>query len=220
MTPTIETAERLSAALCLDAEHTAKLRKLASFSKATEKVAPDVALREAQASQIRIFHWGTIPTLLQTEPYTRGILRAVGTSQEAIEAACSSRTKRQSTLEDAIVHVVLSEYALRSQFTDSSTHLHQLDRLLELKRSDRLDLGIIPGSRTLTFLAPCSFRIYDDTGVLFLADDGEFECWACEMVPKFLTLFAEIKSAALYGREMERLVKGVMQEFADPPLGV
>jgi len=218
VTPTIETAERLSTALGLDGEHTAKLRELASFRDKTEHAtsASDVAIREAQASQIRIFHWATIPTLLQTESYMRGVLGATSASQETIEAACSSRLPRQSILEKTIVHVVLSEYALRSQFTNIADHLTQLAFLLELTRADRLDIGIIPSSRTLTFLAPCSFQVYDDTGVVFLADDTEFECWESEMVPKFLTLFAEIKSAASYGREMMSMVEKVMQELGSP----
>jgi transcriptional regulator with XRE-family HTH domain len=108
---------------------------------------------EAAAEEMRNYEALVVPGLLQTEEYTRALLRTSapdtqGPLEEAIEAHVSARRERQALLtrdENPLrLIVVLDEGVIRREIGGPDVMRSQLKRLAETSRMRNVTLQILP----------------------------------------------------------------------------
>ena len=105
---------------------------------------------EAEAARLRDFQSMVLPGLVQTEDYTRAILRAApgaGCRADDIEQQVALRMERQAVLDGAAppeLRLVLSEGALRVQVGGPEVMRAQLRKLAEVAGRSQVTL---PGAR-------------------------------------------------------------------------
>ncbi len=96
---------------------------------------PSYIAFEADASELRLWSWGTIPGLLQTPDYAHAILRTdlEVRSEETTARLVEARIARQERLRDGDLKlwVVLDETLLGREIGGSEVMQKQLDRLLQ-----------------------------------------------------------------------------------------
>lgn len=161
---------------------------------------------EASASIIRAFQPQLIPGLLQTEEYTRALLRdAYEKSAKDIERIVEARTQRQELLdreEPPKLFYILDEAALRRQVGGPAVMRRQLDRVEELGSRPRISVQVLPFSLGAHpgMLGP--FQMLDfpgpeDDPVLFLEAQGsQLTRDDPEEVGKYLDLFQGLEKRA------------------------
>jgi transcriptional regulator with XRE-family HTH domain len=103
---------------------------------------------ESSASVIRQYQGVLVPGLLQTEAYSRAVLRDVyGLAAEKVDRHVEMRLARQELLErdhPPRLHFILGEAAVRCQVGSAPVMLRQLDRLEELGSRDRVSIQVLP----------------------------------------------------------------------------
>jgi transcriptional regulator with XRE-family HTH domain len=178
---------------------------------------------EDDASAIRWYQAEVIPGILQTEAYSRGVLRMLG--QEQIEHQVKIRQHRQAMLDQTDppeMMFVLSESAIRRMVDSPSTMRDQLRRLTEI-------------DRTLSHVAiqvlPFSARSYIDSSfgftILRFGDDASSDVIYAEnltaadyldrpeSVRAYTRLWDNLRAAALGPVESSLLIARVADEFSE-----
>lgn len=106
---------------------------------------------EAEASKVRIFQFGLVPGLLQTEAHMREVF-ASGRSPltgRSLENAVTIRLRRQRRLlEDPllILHAIIDESALRRPVCTGQAHREQLRVIAERARLPNVTVQVVPES--------------------------------------------------------------------------
>ncbi len=164
---------------------------------------------EAEAARLRDFQSMVLPGLVQTEDYTRAILRAApGAEGRAsdIEPQVALRMERQTVLDGAAppeLRLVLSEGALRVQVGGPEVMRAQLRKLAEVARRSQVTLQVLPAGAAAHVQAVGPFTILDFadpadppvvytehlTGSLVLDDPGE--------VRAYTAVFERLRAEAL-----------------------
>ena len=164
---------------------------------------------EAEAARLRDFQSMVLPGLVQTEDYTRAILRAApGAECRAgdIEQQVALRMERQAVLDGAArpeLRLVLSEGALRVQVGGPDVMRAQLRKLAEVAGHGQVTLQVLPAGAAAHVQAVSPFTILDFadpadppvvytehlTGSLVLDDPGE--------VRAYTAVFERLRTEAL-----------------------
>jgi transcriptional regulator with XRE-family HTH domain len=164
---------------------------------------------EAEAARLRDFQSMVLPGLVQTEDYTRAILRAApGAEGRAsdIEPQVALRMERQAVLDGAAppeLRLVLSEGALRVQVGGPEVMRAQLRKLAEVAGHGQVTLQVLPAGAAAHVQAVSPFTILDFadpadppvvytehlTGGLVLDDPGE--------VRAYTAVFERLRAEAL-----------------------
>ncbi len=163
---------------------------------------------EAEAARLRDFQSMVLPGLVQTEDYTRAILRAAPGAGAAgdIEQQVALRMERQAVLDGAAppeLRLVLSEGALRVQVGGPGVMRAQLRKLSEVADHGQITLQVLPAGAAAHVQAVSPFTILDFadpadppvvytehlTGSLVLDDPGE--------VRAYTAVFERLRAEAL-----------------------
>ncbi|WP_214402643.1 helix-turn-helix domain-containing protein [Pseudonocardia lacus] len=102
---------------------------------------------EASASRILQAQPSVVPGTLQTEEYSRALLKGYGRSAKAIDRVLESRRDRQEVLERdpaPELSFMLDEAILRRQVGGPGVMRNQFNRLLELSERPNITIRIIP----------------------------------------------------------------------------
>lgn len=121
---------------------------------------------EAEAARLRDFQSMVLPGLVQTEDYTRAILRAAPDAGSAgdIEQQVALRMERQAVLDGAAppeLGLVLSEGALRVQVGGPGVMRAQLRKLAEVAGHGQVTLQVLPAGAAAHVQAVSPFTILD-----------------------------------------------------------
>jgi transcriptional regulator with XRE-family HTH domain len=163
---------------------------------------------EAEAAGLRDFQSMVLPGLVQTEDYTRAILRAAPGAgpAEDIEQQVALRMERQAVLDGSVppeLRLVLSEAALRVQVGGPEVMRAQLRKLAEVAGRGQVTLQVLPAGAAAHVQAVSPFTILDFadpadppvvytehlTGSLVLDDPGE--------VRAYTAVFERLRAEAL-----------------------
>ncbi|MFC4055005.1 helix-turn-helix domain-containing protein [Actinomadura syzygii] len=111
----------------------------------------DYIALEAEATMVRSFQLHLVPGLLQTEDYTRAVIRSQISMGESldIEKLAAIRLRRQRVLakpRPALLNVVISEAVLRQQVGGVSTMDAQLRRLSDAAQLSNVEIRVLPYS--------------------------------------------------------------------------
>jgi transcriptional regulator with XRE-family HTH domain len=179
---------------------------------------------EASAASIRSFQTHLVPGLLQTEEYSRALIK-VGRPSESpanIDRMISLRRRRQAMLADAgalEMWAVLDEAVLRRPIGGTSVMRAQLARLLEAEELTSVTIQVLPFTRgahpglggaftIIGFPAPTDLDVvYVDSpaGNIFLEKDKD--------VRRHTTWFDHLRAAALPPDESTDFIAAVADEF-------
>ena len=88
-----------------------------------------------------------IPGMLQTGEYARGLLHALGNSEEETERRLRVRAERQQLLDSPTrpeLHVILGETALSRPVGDEDIMREQIAHVLELAKLDDISVLLLP----------------------------------------------------------------------------
>ncbi len=176
---------------------------------------------ESSASRIRQYHPYLVPGLLQTEEYARAVICALappGTDIDVIERQVEVRMLRKEILHGETLvnaHFVLDEAALlrRVDRTHSDTGLmrRQLTHILELDRSDRVTIQVLPLAAGMRRDAQWPFLLLDfpdDDTLVYLEDrESSVSRDSPELVVRYGEAFIELENAALAGDDLHELVQ-------------
>lgn len=179
---------------------------------------------EASAASIRSFQTHLVPGLLQTEEYSRALIK-VGRPTESpanIDRMISLRRRRQSMLAESGVlemWAVLDEAVLRRPIGGNSVMRAQLARLLEADELPSVTIQVLPFTRgahpglggaftIIGFPDPTDLDVvYVDSpaGNIFLEKDKD--------VRRHTTWFDHLRAAALPPDESNEFIAAVADEF-------
>jgi transcriptional regulator with XRE-family HTH domain len=165
--------------------------------------------------QFRAYSCWRIPGLIQTEDYTRAVLRAYQQRRglrDDVEAAVTSRMRRQRILrrDGRTAAFVIEESVLRNGFGGQDTMHRQLARLAEATRWPAVSLGIIPASADRGVAGPAEdFWIFDYeqvnveliSGYLTITQPGE--------ISEYAQMFSQFAEIAIYGRSARDLISSL-----------
>jgi transcriptional regulator with XRE-family HTH domain len=120
------------------------------FSEYRDVLQPDVLKfygYQASASLLRQVEPLLVPGLLQTEEYTRALLRASRVAQERVERIVEIRRERQALLDQTErpeFFMMLGETVLRQAVGGPDVMKAQLQHLLALAERDRVSIRVLP----------------------------------------------------------------------------
>jgi transcriptional regulator with XRE-family HTH domain len=100
---------------------------------------------EAEASAVRVFQFGYIPGLLQTEAYMREVFAAARLPMKPNEVAV--RLRRQLRLTDDPIlnyHAIIDEHALRRPVLGRAEREEQLAHLVDRARLPNVTVQVVP----------------------------------------------------------------------------
>jgi transcriptional regulator with XRE-family HTH domain len=106
---------------------------------------------EREALSLRSWELPVVPGLLQTEAYARALLRGVlpDANDDEVEQQASARVQRQEILrrqDPPMLWAIMDEGALRRRVGDASIMREQLDHLIEVSRSPKIKVLVVPAS--------------------------------------------------------------------------
>jgi transcriptional regulator with XRE-family HTH domain len=106
---------------------------------------------EREALSLRSWELPVVPGLLQTEAYARALLRGVlpDANGDEVEQQASARVQRQEILrrqDPPMLWAIMDEGALRRRVGDASIMREQLDHLIEVSRSPKIKVLVVPAS--------------------------------------------------------------------------
>jgi transcriptional regulator with XRE-family HTH domain len=106
---------------------------------------------EREALSLRSWELPVVPGLLQTEAYARALLRGVlpDANGDEVEQQASARVQRQEILrrqDPPMLWAIMDEGALRRRIGDASIMREQLDHLIEVSRSPKIKVLVVPAS--------------------------------------------------------------------------
>jgi transcriptional regulator with XRE-family HTH domain len=146
-TPTLDFAKHCDTAFD-DPETFVALHKLVSREAWPSYYAPVIDFEE-QAVRIHQWEMRVVPGLLQTENYTRSVVRAGNPriTQMELDRKVDARLERQRILErdkPPMFWVVLGEGALRQLIGSPAIMGEQLDKIIEVTQSPHIVVQVLP----------------------------------------------------------------------------
>ncbi|MGI5151438.1 helix-turn-helix domain-containing protein [Plantactinospora sp. CA-294935] len=180
---------------------------------------------ESDASRIWNFELISIPGLIQTEGYTRAILRGgvARLTEEEIERRVEVRMRRQSLLhrdDPPALWVVLDEAAIRRQVGGPQTMVEQMQQLGTIANLPHVDVQVIPfetgahpgtpGSFVVLGFADPADRdvVYIETMAGDLYPEGDADVQAA------VQAFDRLRAMALSPNDSASLIQDAVKELA------
>ena len=174
-----------------------------------------------QSGRLQSFSATGIPGWLQTADYARAMLgsirRARGESEADVEAAVTSRRRREELLRDGgrQVHSVISQAGLRYVVGgDPSVLTAALTHVREALDWPTARLGVMPSFNYGPNLHPLgTFYILDGNRVMLETDIDSTTVTEPEDVAMYERYFDAVAALAVYGDEAKAMVDGVISSL-------
>lgn len=162
--------------------------------------------------QFRAYSCWMVPGLIQTEGYTRAVLRAYQQRRgvrDDVEAAVAERMRRQRVLrrDGRTASFLLEESVLRNGFGGRQVMSAQLAHLVEVTAWPAVSLGIIPASPDRGAAGAAeSFWIYDNEQVNVELISGYLTVTQSVEIAMYAQMFARFAEIAVYGSRARDLI--------------
>ncbi|WP_033312851.1 helix-turn-helix transcriptional regulator [Streptomyces iakyrus] len=172
----------------------------------------EIAVRQTEhTTLIRGLEVSRIPGLFQTPEYARVIFDSNAEFrgiQPTTEAAVETRMRRQEALYNPAktFRFLVCEAALYHRSCPVEVMAEQLDRLYNLVRQRRIELGILPFGTQLRRTAPHAFWIYDRRLVIVETISEELWLTGDDDVQLYERAWDWLSEAAEYGAPARRLI--------------
>lgn len=173
------------------------------------------AVREPEATHIRMFEPLLIPGLLQIEEYARAVL-AAGRKPEELEQAVAARLERQKILyredpDPPCLWIVLDEGVIRRKVGGLSVMRKQLMHLLEMTERHDVTFQLVPASvgEYLGLEGGFSILSFDEGADMAFAEasGGGHMIQQQRDVARALTRFELIRAEALSVDDSKKLIR-------------
>lgn len=165
--------------------------------------------------QFRAYACWVLPGLIQTEAYTREVLRAVQQRRslaDDVEEAVAARMARQRVLRRGgrAAAFLVEESVLRNGFGGPEVMNGQLARLAEITAWPSVSLGIIPATLDRGEARPVEdFWIFDSEQVTVELVSGHLTITQPREVAMYAQMFARLGEIAVYGGRARDLISAV-----------
>lgn len=181
---------------------------------------------EAETVSIRAYQAQLVPGLLQTEDFTRAILKATRmTSHEAdeVERFVEVRKARQALLDQdppVAFWVVVDEAVLRRRIGSVAIMRAQLERLAQVSELPHVTLQVLPDTAGEHAGLEGSFMILGfgegDPDVVYLdAATGGLYIEKPEDIARYAWVFDHVRAAALSPRETVRFLENALDDLRE-----
>jgi transcriptional regulator with XRE-family HTH domain len=224
--PTLDTVERLSAALELDEVGRAELDAvIARLRDEVSRLKGGLAGREAanaarfrSARRVVEFQSAMIPALLQTAEYARLAL-AIGRDVDEADAAKAAavRLEAQAVLFDSEreFSFLLTEGAVRIWRGSPALMRAQLDRLAQVATLSHVALGVVPWTVETPGFPLHGFTIFDGFTSIVGSLTGDLTLTDPEEIRTHVETFEAFGSVAVYGEALRSLLAEIADEFRE-----
>jgi transcriptional regulator with XRE-family HTH domain len=168
--------------------------------------------------QFRAYSSWMLPGLIQTEGYTRSVLRAYQQRRglrDDVEAAVAARITRQKVLRRGgrTAIFLVEESVLRNGFGGPAIMAAQLTKLADVTTWPSVSLGIIPASPERGPAGPAEdFWIFDNEQVTVELISGHLTITQPGEIAAYAQMFARYAEIALYGAR----AREVLSRLAPP----
>lgn len=165
--------------------------------------------------QFRAYASWVLPGLIQTEGYTRAVLRAVQQRRglvDDVDAAVTARMARQRVLRRGgrAAAFLVEESVLRNGFGGPGVMDEQLVRLTEITSWPSVSLGVIPAMPDRGEARPVEdFWIFDSEQVTVELVSGHLTITQPREVAMYAQMFARLGEIAVYGARARELIVAV-----------
>ena len=162
--------------------------------------------------QFRAYSCWIVPGLIQTEDYTRAVLRAFQQRREVhddVEAAVAARMKRQRVLRrnQRTAAFLVEETVLRNGFGGPAVMAGQCAYLAEVTTRPAVSLGVVPASRDRGMASPVEdFWIFDNDQVNVELVSGFLTVTQPTEIALYAQMFARFVEIAVYGDQARELI--------------
>jgi hypothetical protein len=181
---------------------------------------------EAETVSIRTYQAQLVPALLQTEAYTRAIIRAtsmINRDTDAIERfveVSKTRQKRRLYQEPAIkLWAVLDEAVLRRRVGGEAVLASQLKHFVDTAELPHVTIQVLPDEAGEHSALEGSFAILgfpeptDPDAVYLGTATGGVYVEKPEDIERYVAIFDHVRAAALGPKESVRLIERKMDEL-------
>ena len=166
--------------------------------------------------QFRAYACWVLPGLIQTEGYTRAVLRAVQQRRgliDDVEAAVAARMARQRVLRRGgrSAAFLVEESVLRNGFGGPEVMTGQLANLAEITAWPSVSLGVIPASADRGEARPVEdFWIFDSEQVTVELVSGHLTITQPREIAMYAQMFGRLAEIAVYGARARDLISSIM----------
>ena len=166
--------------------------------------------------QFRAYSSWRIPGLIQTEDYTRAVLRAYQQRRglrDDVEAAVAARMARQRVLRRGgrTAAFLIEESVLRNGFGGALVMRGQLAHLAEVTTWPAVSLGVIPASVDRGAAGPAEdFWIFDNGQVNVELISGYLTVAQPREIVMYAQMFGRLAEIAVYGSRAHELIFSAM----------
>ncbi|GAA0980186.1 helix-turn-helix transcriptional regulator [Acrocarpospora macrocephala] len=204
-----EIADLIAAVRFLNAQYMDWRRSLQTGTKRRQQA--NLAAYE-RASLIRAWEPVVVPGLLQTAAYARGILSTVidfhgipNDLEEGVQARLDAQEalghKRRRFL------FLLGQSALFTNVGGATTMAEQLRHLIQMARSQRISLGVVPMTAPYTVPRNNAFTIYDSDSVTVATYTAELTLRQQHEVAVYEKAFDRLLALAVHGAAARALIE-------------
>lgn len=165
--------------------------------------------------QFRAYSCWRVPGLIQTQDYTRAVLRAYQLRRglrDDVESAVAARMKRQTILrrDGRMAAFLIEESVLRNGFGGPDVMRAQLEHLTEVTNWHAVSLGIIPSSLDRGVAGPAEdFWIFDNDQVNVELISGYLTVTQSHEIAMYAQMFGRLAELAVYGPHARELISSV-----------
>jgi hypothetical protein len=190
------------------------------------KLDPYLGLEQA-ATAITSYTMYYIPALLQTEEYTKTIIKAIAPKMDSdiLLQRVEVRMRRQERLEgdnQPRYRVLLDEAVLHRRVGGPTVMAAQLDKVLEVARRDRVSVQVIPfnvgahGAQDSNFILFEFAENTNQSSVVFVEGlTGNQYLEKSADVARYREAFDNLRDSALSPRDSVQLVTEIRKTYAD-----
>ncbi len=190
------------------------------------KLDPYLGLEQV-ATAITSYTMYYIPALLQTEEYTKTIIKAIAPKMDpdVLLQRVEVRMRRQQRLEEdnrPRYRVLLDEAVLHRRVGGPTVMAAQLDRVLEVARRDRVSVQVIPFSVGAHSAQDSNFILFEfaentnQSSVVFVEGlTGNQYLEKSADVARYREAFDNLRDSALSPRDSVQLVTEIRKTYAD-----
>ncbi|MEV8457019.1 helix-turn-helix transcriptional regulator [Streptomyces sp. NPDC052095] len=174
----------------------------------------------ARTKDFKSYAQNFVPGPLQTEEYTRTVLRGIRDRRgptDDVEVAVASRMERQQLFSDTSKKYmyVLEESVLYRKVGSAGVMVEQLGQLLSTAVLPNAPIGIIPGSADRSLMpAVEDFWIFDDRQVNVELVSAYLTVRQRREVGLYLNDFARLKEMAVHGRHVVKIIAAALNSYA------
>lgn len=175
-----------------------------------------------QTKLFRVYEHNVLPGLLHTSAYakeTMGYWVRLLDLPDDTAAATEARLQRQRVLHagDHRFVFLLAEQTLRTRVGSLETMVEQLDHLMAVMTLPRVSVGILPTVSSFEVRTQTAFWIFDASLVRVETLTASVEVTRPSEIGLYITVFNEMREAAVFGDAARALILKARDELLQPP---